>query len=285
MLVSVSVITYNQEKYISEALDSIIMQQTDFPIEIVLGDDCSTDSTRAICLSYKEKYPDIIRLRLPEKNMGSMPNWIANLEACEGKYIAICEGDDYWTDPLKLRKQVDLMEANPRYSMCGHASSLLLNGEYEEFRAEGTEFTTEDVLERDWLFMTASIMVRREMLTIPEWYREVRHGDFGLQLLCSLKGNIGYLSDDMCVYRKHAEGLTFSLRFLNQACWMIYLLDLFNEYTNGKYSKSIKAKIEHEYQNQIKYAREYHLRRAAVTLALFHTISPIFPFLVRRLRK
>ena len=102
-------ITYNHEKFIAEAIEGVVMQKTNFQFELVIGEDCSTDNTRAICIEYQKKYPDIIRLRLPETNQGMMLNWINNINSGRGKYIALCDGDDYWTDPYKLQKQVDFM--------------------------------------------------------------------------------------------------------------------------------------------------------------------------------
>ena len=115
-LVSVCMITYNHEKYISQSIDGVLMQKTDFPIELVIGEDCSTDNTRNLCMEYKEKYPDKIKLLLPEKNLGMIQNFNATIQSCAGKYIALCEGDDYWIDPYKLQKQVDFLEANPDFS-------------------------------------------------------------------------------------------------------------------------------------------------------------------------
>ena len=110
--VSVFMITYNHEKYIAEALDSILMQKTDFDFDIVIGEDCSTDATRRIVLEYSRKYPDKIKLLLHNVNVGFISNMMYVLEACTGKYVAMCEGDDYWTDPFKLQKQVDFLEAS-----------------------------------------------------------------------------------------------------------------------------------------------------------------------------
>lgn len=111
-LVSVWMITYNHEKFIAQAIDSVIMQKTNFDYEIVIGEDCSTDRTREIVLEYKAKHPDKFKLLLQEKNVGMMQNFIVTLKTCNGKYIALLEGDDYWTDPLKLQKQVDFLQAN-----------------------------------------------------------------------------------------------------------------------------------------------------------------------------
>ena len=119
-IVSVCMITYNHENFIREAIDGVLMQKTDFPIELIIGEDCSTDGTRKIVMEYARKYPDIIRPLLPDSNLGMMKNFIETMQAATGKYIALCEGDDYWTDPYKLQKQVDFLEANEEYSLCCH---------------------------------------------------------------------------------------------------------------------------------------------------------------------
>jgi glycosyltransferase involved in cell wall biosynthesis len=115
-LVSVIVLVYNHEKYIADALDGILMQKVNFDYEIVLGEDCSTDKSREIIFKYAQKYPDKFNLILHEHNIGAIANQMAALSACTGKFIAFCEGDDYWTDPWKLHKQVNFLEENPEYS-------------------------------------------------------------------------------------------------------------------------------------------------------------------------
>lgn len=117
-IVSVCMITYNHEPYITEAIEGVLMQQTTFPIELIISEDCSTDNTRKKIKEYADKYPDIIVADLPEKNRGMMKNFHHCMSQAQGKYIALCEGDDYWTDPLKLQKQVDFLEANPEYGLC-----------------------------------------------------------------------------------------------------------------------------------------------------------------------
>jgi glycosyltransferase involved in cell wall biosynthesis len=107
MKVSVLMITYNHEKFIAQAIDSILMQQTDFEYEIVVGDDFSKDRTRAILDNYKKKHPSKIKLLFPDRNLGMHRNFIQTLNSCQGQYVALLEGDDYWTSPYKLQKQVD----------------------------------------------------------------------------------------------------------------------------------------------------------------------------------
>ncbi len=114
-LISICTRTYNLEKFIGEALDSFLMQETDFPFEIVIDDDCSTDGTVEVIKRYMEKFPNIINANLLEKNIGVRMNFIRNLQRANGKYIAPCDGDDYWTDPLNLHKHVDFLERNDAY--------------------------------------------------------------------------------------------------------------------------------------------------------------------------
>ena len=116
-MVSVCMITYNHEKYISQAIEGVLMQKADFSIELVIGEDCSTDNTRTICEHYANHHSDIIRLLPKEKNMGMIPNLIRTFQACRGKYLAFCEGDDYWINANKLHIEVDFLEGNPDYGL------------------------------------------------------------------------------------------------------------------------------------------------------------------------
>ena len=119
-LLSVVTITYNHEKFITKTIEGVLMQQVNFPIELILAEDCSTDNTRAICRRYAEQYPELIRLITSESNVGAIANEQRAMLAARGKYVAFCEGDDYWTDPLKLQKQVGFLESHPDYSVTFH---------------------------------------------------------------------------------------------------------------------------------------------------------------------
>jgi glycosyltransferase involved in cell wall biosynthesis len=116
-LASAVIVTYNQEKYIEQAIDCALAQKVDFGYEIVIGEDCSTDRTREICLRYQDKYPDIIRVITSDKNVGLLDNWYRSVKAARGKYIAGCGGDDYWHNPEKLQKQIGFLEKNPEYGL------------------------------------------------------------------------------------------------------------------------------------------------------------------------
>ena len=116
-LVSVNMITYNHEKYIAQAIEGVLLQKTNFKIELIIGEDGSPDGTAKIVKEYAEKYPDIIVPVVREKNIGMIENVIDIYKRCQGKYVAVCEGDDYWIDPLKLQKQVDFLEENEDYGL------------------------------------------------------------------------------------------------------------------------------------------------------------------------
>ncbi len=285
-MVSVSMITYNHEAFIAEAIEGVVMQKTTFPFELVIGEDCSTDNTRAICIEYQKKYPDIIRLRLPEKNQGMMLNWINNIESGHGKYIALCDGDDYWTDPYKLQKQVDFMEANPDFALCSHSVYTLMCGQLDEnIEMERDVLTTEDIILKDWGLLTASIFFRKEAHKTPDWYYTVKNGDFALQLIVSLSGKIKFLPEYMAVHRQHLGGMSSTLKPLNQTAWMVYLLHQFNKYTNKKFKKSIVERVKRMYKLQIYYAKGYGLRKAAAVLTVYQKLTLLNPFLIQSRRK
>lgn len=284
-VVSVLMVTYAHEQFIAQAIESIVMQETNFVFELVIGEDYGPDKTREICLSYQQKYPDIIKLNFQDKNVGPQPNFINTYKCCKGKYIALCEGDDYWTDKHKLQKQVDFLEANPDYTMCAHASDILTDGVFELMTLNKDTLTINDILTENWGIMTASVMFRKNAFNIPDWFVKVKNGDFALQLLMSDKGKIGYLSDNMSVYRRHIGGISSrSLTPFNQAAWVIYLLYEFDRYSAGRYKKLINKRIQKIFNNQIGFAKGYNLRRAIVKLRFYQLLSPIAPFLIKNSR-
>ena len=179
-LVSVRVATYNQEKYIAQCIEGVLMQKTDFPVEIIIGEDCSTDRTREIVLKYRDQNADRIKAILPDQNQGPSLNTMRIQQACQGKYHAMCEGDDYWIDPTKLQKQVDFMEAHPDFSLCFHNAFILNEATaatrlfFESSPKESLEFDAVCRLHTP----TASVMARSAILsTLPEWRTKIWSGD------------------------------------------------------------------------------------------------------------
>lgn len=225
--ISVCITTYNHEKYIAEALDSVLMQETDFPFEIIVGEDESSDGTREICKQYKERYPDRIRLFLNSREnviyieglATGRWNMLNNIEHARGGFVALLEGDDYWTDVSKLDLQVKLLDSRPDLSFCFH-KAWVKDPEpdkkacfHEEFSSpQNLESCTADLFFR-WFVPTASVVFRRSMLPeFPGWYRNSISGDHGLQLLLSTRGNFVMLDRYMSTYRRHPGGLSNHLR-------------------------------------------------------------------------
>lgn len=147
MKVSTCIITYNQESYIKECLDGAINQQLNCDYEIIIGDDCSNDNTSVICENYAKKYPDIIKYFKRKENLGMMGNWIETIKNCSGIYIALCEGDDYWTDPYKLQKQVDFLEENAKYVLVCNIIKVI--NTYDKSFKLKNEFHTSGLLFRN----------------------------------------------------------------------------------------------------------------------------------------
>jgi len=244
MKVSVCMITYNHEEFIEQAIKGVLDQKTDFDFDLVIGEDYSTDKTRQIILDYKAKYPEKIKLLLHDSNIGMMPNFQATLHACQGEYIAICEGDDYWTDPHKLQKQVELLKLNSKASICFHPVNLVDAGgsfisESKIFELKD-EYTTLDLLNQEWFVMTCSIMFRKNYLTIPSWFVSIKNGDYALQLICSLKGDLIYLNHVMGAYRVHSSGVSQSLQLEKNFYALLILFKFFNKYSDYKFKNVIE---------------------------------------------
>ena len=211
-LVTVSCITYNHEKYIARALDSFLMQKTDFPFEIVIHDDASTDRTPEIIREYAEKYPEIIRPMYQKENQYSKGisniSGAFNFPRAEGKYIAMCEGDDYWIDDSKLQRQADYMEAHPECTMCFHSAKT--ESEDKALRAKEVRpykrsklCTPEEVIDKRANYPTASLMFSANLAkALPQWYHDCPVGDIPIHIFMASKGTVYYMDRKMSVYQQ-----------------------------------------------------------------------------------
>ncbi len=215
-LLSVTCMTYNQENYIADALDGILMQETDFPFEIIVHDDCSTDKTADIAVEYAEKYPTIIKLILHKENQysqGIKPTE-ASFKKALGKYIAMCDGDDYWVDPNKLQIQLDEMRKVENCQMSFHPAIDIWEDNSKKDgittkQADGNKLFSADeiVLGGGGFCPTASLIFKKEaVVNLPEWYDKAPFGDYFLQIFGSLKGGALYIDRPMSVYRRNATG-------------------------------------------------------------------------------
>lgn len=226
--ISVCMITYNHGDYIKSAIEGVLNQKCNFNIELVISDDCSTDLTRDFCIKYKEKYPTQIRLLLPESNLGMQGNFHKALSACTGKYIAICEGDDYWTDTLKLQKQIDFLELNTDYSFCWCRFKTFdqktgefrddLNGHYFNSDSTSTEFDFNKFY-IGWQLGIQTMVFRTSLLT--EFEIEVKKYTYwkDIHLITYLlkKGKSCCLNFFGAVYRIHDGGVYSGESRLNNA--------------------------------------------------------------------
>ncbi len=219
-LVSVCCISYNHEKFIRQCLDGFIMQKTNFKFEVIIHDDASTDRTAEIIKEYQEKHPDIIKPIFQVENQYSKNTPILKTivyPQVKGKYVAICEGDDYWTDPDKLQKQVDFLEANPDYSICFHPVKII----YEDVNKKSTLYPSNKFLKQDLTlekllgvnFIQTNSVMYRWLLKKGEPDDKlpggIMPGDWYLNLLHAKEGKIGFLEDVMSVYRRHSAGAWF----------------------------------------------------------------------------
>lgn len=202
-------ITYNHEAFIAQAIEGVMMQQTSFPLRLVLGEDGSKDNTRAICIEYQKKYPGRILLLTDEGNLGMIPNFMRTLKACSSKYVALCEGDDYWTDPQKLQKQLDFMEANPDFAICFHRMQVVYEGDPSKnhLTNEEPDITTEiDLTDHNYIY-TASCLFRNNLFReFPKSFCISPAGDYFLHMLNAKHGKIRFLNEPMGVYRVHDGG-------------------------------------------------------------------------------
>lgn len=212
VLLSVCIRTHNQERFIREALDSVLCQKTTFAFEIIVSDDASSDGTVAILQEYAIKYHTKIRLLLSETNLGGPNNLKRVIEASQAKYITCLDGDDYYTDAYKLQKQVDFLEANPEYAACFHNTWMVdtlgnKQGLFNKPDFHAIHDAREFIRER-WFVPIHSAVLRREYVEFPEWYDKVMNDDYVVHLSVAKHGAYYYMSDVMVAYRRHEQNIS-----------------------------------------------------------------------------
>jgi glycosyltransferase involved in cell wall biosynthesis len=250
--VSVCMLAYNQERFVAQAIESALAQETNFPYELVIGEDCSTDGTRDIVIDLARRHPDVIRLNLAEKNQGAKNNFMRTFAECRGEYLAILECDDYWTDPGKLQMQVDALDANPSWAICFHPAQCIFHDDLpgaEVYPVGWTRpvATLDDLLLQNFI-PTASALFRGGLQSkLPVWFVDVTAGDWALHLLNATRGDIGFLPKIMAVYRVHSDGFWSGRSLTDQMSEIFRLLTIIDRHFEGKYS----ARIEQSRINSI----------------------------------
>jgi glycosyltransferase involved in cell wall biosynthesis len=269
--VSVAMVTYNQEKYIAQAVESVMMQQTSFDYEVVVGEDCSTDNTRQILLDLKQKYPEKLKLLLHDRNLGGFGNgnFRAALQACRGQYLAILEGDDYWTSPHKLQKQVDALDRNPDWSICTHRVMVFFEDasqpSYLGPRFDPKPVSTLDDLARASFVGTSAAVYRNYTVErqYPDWLFQVDTGDYALALFYAQFGKIGFIDEVMCAYRKHREAVWSALDSVTQRTRLARSLRIIASHMEWRY----RRKLESQAAQALLQIAKTHLENGSVSEA------------------
>ncbi len=253
ILVSINCTTYNHEKYIADALESFLMQKTNFKYEILIHDDASTDRTAEIIRDYERKYPEIIKPIYQNENQYSKGVKVGTLnrDRAIGKYIAVCEGDDYWTSSYKLQKQVDFMESNKEFSLCFH--SVNIQNELDNKICEYPRlYEVDKIIDDDKLFPhcakktpTCSFLYRKELfISLPYFFDKALVGDYPMALILAYRGKVFYFNEAMGVYRRNVENSSTvvykntDLRVIAEKRRKEFLIS-FDEYTDYKYNQEI----------------------------------------------
>lgn len=276
IMVSICCITYNQEKYIKDAIESFLMQKADFKYEIIIRDDASTDNTAKIIREYEKNYPDIIKPIYEKENEYSkgIEPFHKTFKKAMGKYIALCEGDDYWIDDYKLQKQIDYMEKNEKCTFCFHNAKILYinknktetyidnKAPYKRYLKSTGIYTADNIhlIRCNASIPTASFMFRKKHTeNLPKFYFEGMCSDMPLKLIMTSYGYAYYMNEVMSVYRKET-GISVTDGWLNKQTTdeqiqkrtdnMIYIINEFDKFTNYKYTEGLKLSIKYyELQN------------------------------------
>jgi glycosyltransferase involved in cell wall biosynthesis len=287
-LLDVIMLAYNHEHFIGEAIQGIIIQKTSFRFRLLIFDDCSQDKTKDII--DKHCTHNNINLTIEyfrnKVNIGASENGKQALESVSSKYIALCEGDDYWTDPYKLQKQVDFLEANEDYSMCFHEVDILRDnvkiGKYSNLLKD--TLTTEDFFDRH--IVASCSMLFRNIIVFPSWTYRISSGDKLIIFLLSLKGKIKFINETSGVYRLHAGGIHNSHYGIKKVYDMSVLLNLINDYTSGKYEEYCKKSLMYEIDAHIisKIPKNKNIKEVK-TMFLLKELKRRLVFKVKRLFK
>lgn len=303
--VSVCCLTYNHENTIAQTIESVLAQKTEFPFELIIHDDASQDRTPDIIREYAARYPDIIRPILQTQNQYHNCNIAQTFvnPMIRGNYVAICEGDDFWTDPNKLQLQVECLESDPNFSLCFHAvEQLNADGStmtYRPLKSDGT-VSAELVIKRGGLFCpSVSLLFRRDVVDCwPEFRVQADVYDYPSQILAAIMGEIYYIDKIMGVYRFASEGSWTAQRtettdyqhIENETHW----LDLFNEYTDNRYKAAVDYHMAHlwftEYRKNIDPEIKKNVKKYAKSLCLrdrliFSVLLMMFTVFGRRANK
>jgi len=255
--VSVAMFTYNHEPFIAQAIESVLAQKTTFPIELVIGEDYSTDGTRAIVKRFAEARPDVIRVFLREQNVGAKENAREVLAACRGEYTALLEGDDYWTSPNKLEKQVQLLEANPDCCMCAAKSEIWqrMNGADAYIRTlEGLpqdRIMFLDFHKKIYLHTSTYVFRRSSLCEALKWADKITMTDTALCYIMTDMSPCLFLPEVVSVYRITGSGIWSRLNDSDKSAVHIELFESFYKHFKSKYRSTFARPLWTFYCKQL----------------------------------
>lgn len=288
---SVCITTYNHEKFISRALDSVLVQKTVFDFEILIGEDDSSDNTREIVKEYAQLYPDKIRLFLNDRRdviyIDGSPtgrcNFVNNLNKAIGEYIALLDGDDYWLDEKKLQKQVDFLENNKHYSFCFADAKILIDGQHDFETVSFCKKFCKDKLKETILFddlifghwvPTGSVVFRKSSLpVIPEWFLKIPMADWGLFLILLSRGPARYFDDVFSVYRVHNNSYWSKLCLEERLKKSDIFYELIRNKFGTKYKRIITKILVRNFRGKLRSGQ----KRTSRILILFKYLRYVFP--------
>lgn len=283
---SIVMIAYNMERYIRQAIDSVLAQRVDFDYELVIGEDRSTDRTREIVLEYAARWPDRIRPILRDVNLGMNRNFKETLQQARGQFVALLDSDDYWTSPDKLQRQMDFLRSHPECSICFHNALVV----YEDgglpthpFHMERPQYlisrrlpkpisTLADLVEGNFM-QTGSVMFRAGLYgELPHWYLEMPTFDWPLHVLNAEHGSIGYIDEVLGAYRVHSAGFWSTqmahYRRITDVEAMIHGYRLIDRHTGGRYRRTIRDQLLPLFRQGARVQLENGRRLSALRYAL-----------------
>ena len=247
--ISVIITTFNHEKYIAQCIESVLNQKGNFSLEIIVGDDNSSDNTRRIISGFVQKHPDIINLLPEEENLGVSKNLYRCINACSGDYIAICEGDDYWINENKLEIQTNYLEKNSKLSMCFSSYQFYFEDKdnYTNYESAAKywkkTFTTRDIIKNNFIGNFSCCVYRSSIIKkFPKELFDIYTVDWMFNIYCSLFGKLGFINTIFSVYRKHNKATWSGLDKREQTSTLISLIDTYDKFLKFKYKKLFKKK-------------------------------------------
>lgn len=274
--VSVCMITFNHEAYVAEAVESALAQRTSFPFEVVVGDDASTDGTPKILAELERVHAPRLRILTRTANLGITCNLAATLRECRGRYVALLEGDDYWIDENKLQTQHDFLEAHPSHAMCFHPVIVRRGPSVRMERLPRGRVrkrsTLRDLIEQGNFIPTPAVLFRNHIAEgFPEWFYDLRIGDFPLNVMNASHGDIGFIDKPMAVYRVHDGGTFSAITNAARVAEVVRMYSFVNEFLGFRFDRTIRGiqsywqAVESFNSGDIRTARALALQRFAAS--------------------